>query len=131
MEDLNKVILVGRCTKDSELTYTQSGYALCKISLATNRKRKDGDKWVDEANFFDVTLWGKRGESLSKYLVKGQQIAIVGQIKQDRWEQEGQKRSKVTVEAENIQLLGGNKSGSTQNYEQAKQEPVFTDDIPF
>lgn len=131
MSDTNRLILVGRCTKKAELTYTQNGYALCKISLASNRKRKDGDKWIDEASFFDVVLWGKQGESLSQYLLKGQQIAVDGSIKQDRWEQDGQKRSRVVIEASNIQLLGGQKQSGTQEYSQARQEPVFKDDIPF
>ena len=133
-EDINNVILVGRLTRDSELMYTNSGYPLCKFSIAVNRRRKQGEQWVDEANFFDVNLWGKRGESLSSYLTKGQQIAIEGQLKQERWEQDGQKRSKVTVEAEQIQLLGsksdssgGNSSQSSgqQNYQgQQYQDPA-------
>ena len=105
-EDLNRVIIIGRLTRDSELQYTSSGYALSKMSIASNRRRKQGDQWVDEANFFDVTLWGKRGESLNQYLTKGTQIAVEGQLKQDRWEQDGMKRSKVAIEATNIQLLG-------------------------
>lgn len=106
-EDLNRIILVGRLTRDAELQYTNSGVAIAKMGLACNRRRKQGDQWVDEANFFDVTLFGKRGESLIQYLTKGSQIAVEGQLKQDRWDQDGVKRSKVTIEANNIQLLGG------------------------
>jgi single-strand DNA-binding protein len=105
-EDLNRVILVGRLTRDAELQYTNTGWAICKMGLAVNRRRKQGDQWVDEANFFDVTLFGKRAESLSQYLSKGTQLAVEGQLRQERWEQDGNKRSKVTIEATNIQLLG-------------------------
>lgn len=121
-EDINRIILVGRLTRDCELTYTQSGVALAKISIAVNRRKKNGDQWVEEASFFDITMWGKRGEALSNYLVKGQQIAVDGQLKQDRWEQDGQKRSRVVIEASNIQLLGGKKDST---------ESGFTDDVPF
>jgi single-strand DNA-binding protein len=110
-EDINCVVLVGRLTRDAELMYTSSGFALTKMALAVNRRRKSGDQWIDEGNFFDVTLWGKRGEGLSPYLKKGQQIGVQGQLKQDRWEQDGQKRSRVVIEADNIQLLGSGSSG--------------------
>lgn len=142
-EDMNRVILVGRLTRDAELTYTQSGFALTKMSIAVNKRRKQGDQWVEEASFFDITLWGKRGEALTPWLLKGQQIAVDGQLKQDRWEQEGQKRSRVVVEASNIQLLGGKKDNQNQqpgtstnpntNYQAppAVPEEKFEDDLPF
>jgi len=104
-EDLNSVNLVGRLTRDAELQYTNTGFAICKMGLAVNRRRKQGEQWVDEANFFDISLFGKRGESLSQYLTKGTQLAVQGQLRQDRWEQDGAKRSKVIIEATNIQLL--------------------------
>lgn len=113
MEDINKVVLVGRLTRDAEHSYTQSGYSLLKFSLASNRRRKQGDQWVDEANFFDVTLWGKRGEAIAGFMTKGKQVAVEGQLRQERWEsQDGSKRSKVTIDANNIQFLGSRDGGS-------------------
>ncbi len=114
-DDINKVLPVGRLTRDAELMYTNSGFALCKFSLAVNRRRKQGEQWVDEANFFDINLWGRRGESVNSYLTKGTQVAVEGQLRQERWEQDGQKRSKITIEAVNIQLLGGRSEGSSYN----------------
>ncbi len=119
--DLNKVTLVTRLTRDAELKYTNSGFQITTFSGAVNSSKKDGDQWIEEANFFDFTILGKRGESLIQYLVKGQQVAIEGSLKQDRWEQDGQKRSRVTIKVDNIQLLGGNKdsnggSQSNNNY---------------
>lgn len=105
-EDINKVLLVGRLTREAELTYTGSGAALCKFSLAVNRRRKQGDHWIDEVNFFDIHLWGKRGESLHPYLSKGTQLAVEGQLRQERWNQDGVNRSRVSIEGINIQLLG-------------------------
>lgn len=140
--DINRVMIVGRCVRDSELAYTNSGFAICKVSIAVNRSRKQNDQWVEEPNYFDITIWGKRGESLNQYLTKGQQIAVDGELKQERWEQDGNKRSKVTIEATNIQLVGSkteNKSNaSTVNaFEQYKPPQgggsnAFEDDtIPF
>jgi single-strand DNA-binding protein len=107
MADLNHVVLIGRLTRDAELKYTASGQAVCKFSIAVNRRRKNGDQWEDEANFFDIVLWGRQGESLNQYLVKGKMIGIEGELRQDRWQQDGQNRSKVEIVANNIQLLGG------------------------
>jgi len=107
MADVNHVILIGRLTRDAELKYTAGGQAVCKFSLAVNRRRKSGDQWIEEANFFDVVLWGRSGEAINQYLVKGKQIAVEGELRQDRWEQDGQNRSKVEIMANNVQLLGG------------------------
>ena len=115
MADINHVVLIGRLTRDAELKYTASGQAVCKFSMAVNRRRKNGDQWEDEANYFDVVLWGRQGESLNQYLLKGKSVGIDGELRQDRWQQDGQNRSKVEIVATNIQLLGGNPGGSGQS----------------
>ncbi|MCK5154314.1 MAG: single-stranded DNA-binding protein [Spirochaetales bacterium] len=111
--DINIVTLVGRLTRDSELKYTNSGTAVCKFSLAVNRKKRSGDQWTDEVSYFDVVLWGKQGEALQQYLGKGKQVAVSGELRQNRWEQDGQSRSKVEIIANNLQLLGGNTGGGS------------------
>jgi single-strand DNA-binding protein len=109
--DINHVVLVGRLTRDAELKYTANGMAVCKFSIAVNRSRKNGDQWVEEVSYFDITLWGRSGEALNQYLVKGKQVGIDGELRQNRWEQDGQKRSKVEIVANNLQLLGGGPGG--------------------
>ena len=146
MADINSVTLVGRLTRDAELRYTNSGYAVCKFAIAINRRRKVGDQWEDEANFFDIVLWGKQAESLNQYLVKGKQVGIDGELRQSRWEQDGQPRSRVEISANNIQLLGGGRggerglesresgSGNQPADGENAGEPIpteFEDDIPF
>jgi single-strand DNA-binding protein len=111
MADINHVVLVGRLTRDAELKSIASGQAVCKFSIAVNRRRKNGDQWEDEPNFFDIVVWGRQGESLHQYLVKGKMVAVDGELKQDRWQQDGQNRSKVEVIANYLQLLGGNPGG--------------------
>lgn len=114
MADINKVVLVGRLTRDAEQSYTQSGYALLKFSIAVNRRRKQGEQWVEEANFFDCTVWGRQGEAVASYMTKGKQVGVEGQLRQERWDaQDGSKRSKVTIEVNNLQLLGG-RDGASQ-----------------
>jgi len=155
MADINHVVLVGRLTRDAELKYTAGGQAVCKFSVAVNRRKKNGDQWEDEANYFDVVLWGRQGESLNQYLLKGKSVGVEGELRQDRWQQDGQNRSKVEIVANNIQLLGGSGSsgssggnshgdggsgssgtgGSWQKKGGENTPPPsddnFTDDIPF
>jgi single-strand DNA-binding protein len=158
MTDLNRVVLVGRLTRDAETKFIQSGQAVCKFSLAVNRRRKVGDQWEDEASFFDAVLWGRSAESMGQYLIKGKQIALDGELRQDRWEQDGQKRSKVEIVVSNIQLLGSGQgsggqsggsytpraesstSGGSWGGSRSQQSPAssnedandhFSDDIPF
>ena len=119
MTDTNHVVLVGRLTKDlgtdeRSFGYVANGQARANISIAVNRSKKNGDQWIDEVNYFDVTIWGKTAENLKPYLTKGKQIIIDGYLKQDRWEKDGQKFSKVTVVANNVQLIGGRGDGTTQ-----------------
>jgi len=113
MVDLNHVVLIGRLTRDAELKYTAAGQAVCKFSIAVNRRKKSGDQWVDEPNFFDIVVWGRQGESLNQYLVKGKLVGVDGELRQDRWEQDGQNRSRVEIVAANLQLLGGGSNGSS------------------
>lgn len=119
MTDINHVVLIGRLTKDlgtdeRSFGYVANGQARANVSIAVNRSRKNGDQWVDEVNYFDVTIWGKTAENLKPYLTKGKQIAIDGYLKQDRWEKDGQKMSKVSIVANNVQLLGGRGDGPAQ-----------------
>jgi single-strand DNA-binding protein len=113
--DINKLVQVTRLTKDAELKFTNSGFQITTMSGAVNRSVKKQDQWVEEVSFFDYKLLGKRGEALNQYLVKGTQLAIEGQMIQERWEKDGQKRSKVIIQIDNIQLLGGNKQNNQEN----------------
>jgi single-strand DNA-binding protein len=154
MADINHVVLIGRLTRDAEIKYTTGGQPVCKFSLAINRRKKNGDQWVDEVNYFDMVLWGKQGEALNQYLVKGKLVGVDGELRQDRWEQDGQNRSKVEIVVNNLQLLGGNPGGGNSSYgpgagsyqerrgempqeKSSREGPSsegndgFTDDIPF
>lgn len=113
MADINTVVLVGRLVRDAELRVTGTGLAICKFAVAINRRRKQGDNWVDEANFFDVVLMGRQGEAIQQYLTKGKQVGVEGELRQNRWQDDaGNNRSKIEVFARNVQLLGGGQGGS-------------------
>ena len=80
MANINRVVLVGNLTKDPELRHTPSGTAVCKLRLAVNTRQKDAStgEWAEKPNFFDVTVWGKQGESCAQYLSKGGRSASTG-----------------------------------------------------
>ncbi len=121
MSDLNTVSLIGRVTRDGELKYTKSGTAVLGFGIAVNRSipPADGGEWKNEASFFECQAWSKLAEQKAQILVKGKQIAIQGELRQDRWEQDGQSRSKVYIVANHIQALADPRpkdaQGSTQS----------------
>ena len=121
MTDLNHVAVIGRVTRDLDgkaFAYLPNGTARANVGIAVNRSRKGADgQWADETSFFDVTIWGKTAENLKQYLVKGQQIAVDGFLKQDRWERDGQKFSRVAIVANSVQLCGGRGNGGGQSHQ--------------
>ena len=139
--DINHVTIVGRLTRDAEISYLPSGAPMAKISIAVNRSRKNGDQWMDEVSYFDSAIFGKTAENLKPYLSKGKQVGLEGHLKQDRWEKDGQKFSRISIIADNVQLLGGRSDGGGSGYSGApsattgQQSPQSgdgdPDDIPF
>lgn len=125
MSDINSVALVGRLTRDAEIRYTSAGTAVSKLSIANNTGY--GDK--KQVNFFNLVLWGKTAESLNQYLKKGKQIAVRGELRQNKWEQDGQTRSTVEINVSDIQLLGSKEAYPPDHKDPAS--PQFEDDIPF
>ena len=120
MKDINSVALVGRLTRDAEIKRE----GLIAFSLAVNRTVRDGDNWKDEASFFDCQHWTKA--DIAKYLTKGKQIAIVGELIQDRWEKDGQARSRVIINVSQVQFIG---SKDQVIIKETKDD--FIDDVPF
>ena len=98
---MNKVILMGRLTRDPEVRYTQTNNTLvASFSLAVNRRFvRQGEE--RQADFFNIVAWGKLGEFCSKYFKKGQQVGIIGRLQTRTWDDEqGQKHYVTEVVAE-------------------------------
>ena len=108
MADFNRVILMGRLTRDPELRYIPSGTAVAEFGLAVNDRRKNNQtgEWVEDTQFIDITLWARQAEIASEYLSKGSSVFIEGRLKYDTWEKEGQKHSKLHVVGEKMQFVG-------------------------
>ena len=105
MASFNRVILMGNLTRDPELRYNPNGTPVANLSIALNRKYKQGEEWKEEVSYFDIVVFGKQAENCGQYLNKGQSVLVDGRLQQRRWESEGQKRSKVEVVAENITFM--------------------------
>jgi len=107
--DLNKVMIIGRLTRDPELRTTQSGINVCSISVATGfvyTSQQTGQK-VENTEFHNVVLWRKLGEIAHQYLKKGTQVFIEGRLQTRSWEgQDGQKRYRTEIIADNMIMLG-------------------------
>ncbi len=98
---MNKVILMGRLTKDPEVRYTQTNNTLvASFSLAVNRRfARQGEE--RQADFFNVVAWNKTGEFVSKYFKKGQQVGVIGRLQTRNWDDDqGQKHYVTEVIAE-------------------------------
>lgn len=149
MASFNRVVLVGNLTRDVELRRTPQGTAVTDLGLAVNERVKRNEQWVDEVNYFDITLWGRTAEVAGEYLSKGSSVLIEGRLKYESWSQEdGTKRSKVKVVGEKMQMLGSRSGGSqggssgphsqpnnvaessSQSYQQPASRPP-ADDVPF
>jgi single-strand DNA-binding protein len=144
MENVNVVVITGHLTRDPELRHPQGGTALCDMRVAVNGRRKNShDEWVDKPNYFDVTVWGARGESCATYLSKGRPVAIDGRLDWREWEaKDGGKRQAVQIVADTVQFLGAKKEGAEgQEAPEAEangEEPVLAgagaegeEEIPF
>ncbi len=113
MANLNRVLLIGRLTRDPETRSTQSGTSVVSFGIAVNRtytKRDSGER-VEETCFVDVEAWGRTGETIARYMSKGRQIFVEGRLKFDSWERDGQRRSKLSVVCENFQFIDSQSSG--------------------
>ena len=128
----NKVILVGNLTRDVEIRYTQSGSALAKVGIATNRRFKSATgELKDETMFIDLTFFGRTAEVANQYLRKGSKVLVEGRLILEQWvAQDGTKRSRHSITVESMQMLD-TKADAAQNnqfnggYNAAPAEPSY------
>lgn len=149
---MNKVILFGNLTRDPELKSLPSGMQVANFGLATNRRVKRNEQWQDEAEFHNITVYGRQAETSAQYLKKGSQALIEGRIHTRSWDSpEKGKQYRTEIIAERVQFGskggGGGASGasrqqgspaavsgkSTKSDEgiQYPEEDINPDDIPF
>ena len=116
---LNRVMLIGRLTRDPELRYTPSGTPVCNLAIATNRYGQDQNGERREfTDFHDIVVWNmgnrKLAELCGQYLQKGRLVYVEGRLQTRSWDdtQSGQKRYKTEVNASDVQFLDGRGDGA-------------------
>ena len=114
MQDINRVVLIGRLTRDPELRKTQSGTSVCSFTLAVNRRQnQDG---TQDADFIQCVAWNKLADNIQLYQKKGNQLGVEGRINTRSYDnQQGQKVYVTEVVAENVQFLTSRNDFNEQN----------------
>ncbi len=146
---INRVNISGNLTRDPELRQTQSGTAVLSLGVAVNDRRRNPQtgEWEDYPNFVDCVMFGTRAESVSRYLSKGQKVAIEGKLRYSSWERDGQRRSKIEVVIEDLEFMSradqtqGAYSAAAPAAQAAPQQApaiqtppaadIYDEDIPF
>ena len=127
---LNRVVLIGRLTRDPELRFTTSGMAVCKFSLAVDRdrKNKEGQK---ETDFINIVVFGKLAELCAEYLSKGRLAAVDGKLQINSFEgEDGQKRTNANVIADNVRFLSPKSDGQAPMSGTIDLDAISTEDAP-
>ncbi len=109
---MNRIVLVGRLTRDPEIKYTSSGVAVANFSLAVDRpfRNAQGERDTD---FINIVAWRKTAELCGQYLSKGRQVALEGMLQMRKYQtQQGENRTVYEVVADNVQFLGSRQDGS-------------------
>ncbi len=129
---INRVILIGRLTKDPELRYTSNGVAVASFTIAVDRPftNQQGERDTD---FIPIVVWRKAGETCAEYLNKGRLVAVDGRLQVRTYDtQEGQKRWVTEVVAESVRFLDFKKKENGSQFNELGHEVSFAeDDIPF
>jgi single-strand DNA-binding protein len=132
---MNYFFGIGRLTDSAELKYTTNGTAVTKFSICINKIWRDKDGNLQEKpNFFNCVLWGKYGESMSKYLTKGKQVGIAGELEQNAWQDNsGTKHNSIQINVSEISLLASprNESGGNESSPPGKKQEPGKDNSPF
>ena len=133
---INSVSIVGNLTDDAQLKALPTGTSVLEFSVAVNERRRRGDDWEDYPNYIDCVVYGKRAESLSRYMAKGTKVAVDGRLHQDRWEdKEGRKRSRVEVVVDELEFMSrGDKPAEDKPRASVPTVPKadeYDEEIPF
>ena len=137
LPEQNTVLLTGRLTRDAELKYTAGGVAMCRFSLAVNRRFKDpkSGEWKDDTSYVDISTWREAAERCGKVLKKGSPVHIEGRLRSYQVEskEDGAKRTKLEVEARRVQILEkASSSGASGGGEsEAPAGGADIEEVPF
>jgi single-strand DNA-binding protein len=123
---INRVVIVGRLTRDPELRALSSGQSVCALRLVSNGFRRDGAGGYEERpNYFDVSVFGAQAESVARYTRRGSLVAIDGRLEWREWETaEQQRRQAVSIVADSVQFLDSSGAGERGAAQDSSDEPA-------
>lgn len=129
---INSVSISGNLTRNAEMRVTQNGGSVLTFSVAVNERQKTPQgEWVDNPNYFECAIFGKRADALEPYLTKGTKVSILGRLKQSRWKNDaGETRSKVSIVVQEIEF-NAPKSASKAVSNESAPSAYSDEDIPF
>lgn len=126
--DINSVTISGRLTRDCDLKTSKSGQEYVTFSMAVNGRRKSGEEWVDDPNFFDVTMWGGYAVAVADSLTKGTKATVHGRLDWRQWETDhGEKRSAVSIIADALDI----NAQRERLPKPAQTAAVYDEEVPF
>ena len=130
--DLNKVMIIGRLTRDPELKTIPSGASVCQLGLATNyvyTNQQTGQK-VEQVEYHNAVLWRKLAEIAAQYLKKGQRVYVEGRLQTRSWDgQDGKKNYKTEIVVDNMIMLDGGRSGGAGSDMPSRGNASTNDDM--
>ena len=128
MATINRVVIVGRLTRDPELRATSTGTSLCRMRVActTTWRNRDTGEFDERPNYFDVTVFGASGEACARFLTKGRPVAVDGRLEWHEWQTaDGESRQAVGILAESVQFLSSRPSQEdAEHADDEEQEAV-------
>jgi len=125
---LNKVILMGRLTKDPEIRYTASNIPVCTFSLAVNRSfARQGEP--QQTDFINIVAWRSTAEFCSKYFTKGQQVVVCGRLQTRTWDDQEGKRHYVTEVVADETYFADSKRDNNTNRSNENFNDVLSNDV--
>lgn len=131
---MNIITITGNLGKDAELRNTPSGESVCQFSVADSQGKEKPSIW------WRCSLWGKRAETLSQYLLKGQQVTVVGQVTEREYQKDGETKKAMEVRVTDIALQGSKSTNQEQRQPESKAPQKqrasagfddMDDDLPF
>lgn len=127
---INRVILVGRITKDPELKYTTSNIAVCRFTLAVNRTFSSGNNGEKEADFIQCVVWRKQAENLARFIKKGGLIGVEGRIQTGSYDdKDGNRKYTTDVVCDSVQFLEP-KGQADDSYREYNRQDDSNDSYP-
>lgn len=129
---LNRAVIIGRLTRDPEVTISKKGEkerTIAKFTVAYNHRYRKGEEWVEEPHFFNIRAFGRIARTAGEKYHQGDLVFVEGRLSQDRWETEsGERRTRITIVADTVRLIRAKGDSVTVEDANGKEESQDEED---